>query len=92
MCMLEKLNFKIFRGGGMPQDHPSVLAPSALDPIFARINSYSQLLSPDLLLPMGNSRYNITHLLIKITKNYVFSSQESGAPSVLHRHIYLKDC
>ena len=34
MCPLEKLNFKISRGS-MPSDPPSVLAPSALDSIFA---------------------------------------------------------
>ena len=34
MCILEKLNFKIFRGY-MPPDLPSVLAPSAFDPILA---------------------------------------------------------
>ena len=34
MCTLEKLNFKISRGS-MPLDPPSVVAPSALDTIFA---------------------------------------------------------
>ena len=34
MCVLEKLNFKISRGG-MPPDPPSVLAPLLLDPLLA---------------------------------------------------------
>ena len=34
MCILEKQNFKI-SPGSMPPDPPSVLAPLALDPIFA---------------------------------------------------------
>ena len=34
MCVLEKLNFKIFRGS-MPPDSPSVLAPPVLDPLSA---------------------------------------------------------
>ena len=34
MCILEKLNFKISRGS-MLSDRPSVLAPLALNPIFA---------------------------------------------------------
>ena len=34
MCVLEKLNFKIFRGSMSP-DSPSVLAPPALDPLSA---------------------------------------------------------
>ena len=34
MCTLEKLNFKISRGS-MPPDPPSLLAPSALDAIWA---------------------------------------------------------
>ena len=32
MCVLEKLNFKISRGC-IPPDPPSVLAPSAFDPL-----------------------------------------------------------
>ena len=34
MCILEELTFKIFREC-MPSDLPSVLAPSAFDPILA---------------------------------------------------------
>ena len=34
MCILEKLKFKISQGS-MCLDPPSVIAPSALDPIFA---------------------------------------------------------
>ena len=34
MCILEKLNFKISRGS-MPPDPPSLLAPSAVQPILA---------------------------------------------------------
>ena len=34
MCVLEKLNFKISRGG-VPPDSPSVLAPPVFDPLLA---------------------------------------------------------
>ena len=44
MCILEKLNFKIPRGS-MPPNPPSVLAPSALDPISAglSLNCFRQI-------------------------------------------------
>ena len=56
MCILEKLNFKT-SWRSIPPDLPSVFAPSALDPIFAR-------------LTMGNSQYNITYF--NHTKNFSF--------------------
>ena len=46
ICILEKLNFKIFRGS-MPPDPPSVLASSPFDPIVSQ-TSYE-------LLPLGLS-------------------------------------
>ena len=45
-CVLEKLNFKIFRGS-MPPDPPSVLVPPALDPLSAgsTLNCFHRLCS-----------------------------------------------
>ena len=76
MCILEKLNFKISRGTdpAPPPPPPSVLAPSALVPIFA---------GPT----MGNSQYNITYL--NQTKTFSFFSLEKSAPSVLYIDIYI---
>ena len=46
MCVLEKLNFKIFKGSMLP-DPPSVLAPPALDPLSAgsALNCFHRLYS-----------------------------------------------
>ena len=41
----------------MPSDPPSVLASLALDPIFAELTL--NCFRPGLLLPMGNTQYNI---------------------------------
>ena len=57
-----------------PPPPPSVLAPSALVPIFA---------GPT----MGNSQYNITYL--NQTKTFSFFSLEKSAPSVLYIDIYI---
>ena len=84
MCILEKLNFKILRGS-MPPDPPSVLAPLALHPIFAGLT-----LNYFRRLPMANTRYDITYL--NYTKRGLFFSVEKGAPSLLYRNIYFKDC
>ena len=51
----------------------------------------SELLPLGMLLPMGNtiSQYNITYL---VTQNIFHFSLEKGAPSILYRDIYFKDC
>ena len=64
----------------MPPDPPSVLAPLALDPIFAGLT----------LNCFCRAQYNITYL--SYTKKCFFFLVEKGAPSVLYRDIYLKDC
>ena len=56
--------------------------------IFAGLNS--ELLPPSLLLPMGNTQYNITYL--NYTKRCFFFTVEKSAPSVLYKDIYFKDC
>ena len=81
MCVLEKLK---------SPGPPSVLALFAPDHIFAGLIN-SELLPPGLLLPMGNTQYNITCL--NYTKRRFFFSVVKGAPSVLYRDIYIKkDC
>ena len=77
MCILEKLNFKIFRGD-MPPD-PLVYSIQFLP-------DNSELLPPGLLLPMDNTQYNIMYL------TYTALSVEKYAPSVLYGDIYFKDC
>ena len=82
MCILEKLNFKI-SPGSTPPDPTRVIAPSALDTIFAR-------------LTMGNSQYYITYLNHTHTHTHthtqILFSLEKGTPSVLYRDMYFKDC
>ena len=79
------------------QNFPGELAPGL--PPFSRAfgaRSYfcrnnSELLPPGLLLPMGNSQYNILYL--NYTKGcFLFLVEKRGAPSVLFRDIYFKDC
>ena len=69
MCILDKLNFKI------PPDPPSVLAPLALDAI-------SQLLPPGLLLPMGNTQYNVHK------KDVSFLSRKGCTFGFIQRYIF----
>ena len=71
MCILEKLNFKTSRRS-MPPDLPSVFAPSALDPIFAR-------------LTMGNSQYNITYF--NHTKNFSFFTRKGCTFRIIQRYL-----
>ena len=68
MCTLEKLNFKISRGS-MPPDPPSVLAPSALDSIFAGLTLNCFLRA--CYFQSANTHYNITNLTY--TKGCFFS-------------------
>ena len=75
--------FQKFPGEHAPGP-PTVVAPMALDPIFAGLTLNC------LLLPMGNTQYNITYL--NYTKRRFFFSVEKGAPSILYRDIYFKDC
>ena len=88
MCILEKLNFKIFRGS-TPSDSPSVVAPSALDPAFAR-------LTPSFFHRACICQWVIVSIVLRIlnTQKQIFSffSLEKGTPSVLYRDIYFKDC
>ena len=86
MCTLEKLNFKISRGS-MPPDPPSLLAPSALKTIWAGLTlncfrraGYFQSVTLTIIL------------CILRTQKDVFFSVEKGAPPVLYRDIYFKDC
>ena len=48
------------------------------------------VLAPLALDPMGNTQYNITCL--NYTNRCFFFSVEKGAPSVLYRDTYFKDC
>ena len=85
MCILEKLNFKIFRGGMSP-DPPSVLAPLALDPIFAglTLNCFRRACCYQwVILSIILRQY------LKYTKRYLFFSVEKGEPSVLDIYIYI---
>ena len=84
MCILEKLNFKISRGS-MSLD-PLVYSRLCARSYFCLTNS--ELLLPGLLLPMGN----ITFSILITQKDVSFFSVEKGAPSVLYRDIYFKDC
>ena len=89
MCILEKLNFKISRGS-IPPDLPSVFAPLLLDPVFdgLTLNCFRQACYYQCAL--GNTLI----LLILITQKDVslFSVEIKGAPSILYRDIYFKDC
>ena len=71
MCILEKLNFKT-SWRSIPPDLPSVFAPSALDPIFAR-------------LTMGNSQYNITYF--NHTKNFSFFTRKGCTFRIIQRYL-----
>ena len=86
MCILKQLNFKISRGSMSP-DPPSVLAPSALDHISAglTLNCFCRACNYQWII------LNIT-LRILITQKHVSFSLEMGAPSVLDRDIYFKEC
>ena len=84
MCTLEKLNFKISRGS-MPPDPPGVLAPSALDTIFAGLT----------LSCFRRACYFqsvILSIILRILRKKMFLfSIEKGAPSVLYRDIYFNE-
>ena len=87
MRILEKLNFKISRGN-MPPDPPSILAPSALDTIWAglTLNCFHRA---------GYFQSAILTMILRISyvhKNMFLFSVEKGAPPVLYRNIYFKDC
>ena len=88
MCSLEKLNFKI-SPGSMPPDPPIVYSRLRRSILCYFCWTNSEVLPPDMLLPMGNSEYNITYL--NYTKTCLFFSLEKGAPSVLYRDIYFND-
>ena len=86
MCTLEKLNFKI-SWGSIPPDPPSTLALSALDIIFAGLTlkcfrraCYFQSIILSIILR------------IFVHKKMFLFSVAKGAPSVLYRDIYFKDC
>ena len=82
MYILEKLNFKI-SWGSMPPDPPTVLAPSALDTIFARLNRacYYQWVILSIILRILPTQKDVSFLIRK-----------KGAPSVLYGDIFFKDC
>ena len=69
MCILEKLNFKIFRGY-MPPDPPSVLAPSAFDPILAgpTLNCFHRACTVDNLHKFFLA--SVCNKLDKLLQNY----------------------
>ena len=69
MYIFEKPNFKISRGS-MPPDPPSVLAPPALDTIFAGLR-----LPPGLLLPLSNNQYNDYVSYVR-KKMFLFSAEK----------------
>ena len=56
----------------MPPDPPSVFAPFGAQDYFCQTNF--ELLPPALLLPLGNTQYNITYLMY--TKRCFFSQQK----------------
>ena len=86
MYILEKLNFKISRGS-MPPDPPSVLAPLALDPIFAGLTLNCFHLA-------CNYQPVILSIILRIliTQKDASFSVVKGVPSVLYRDMYFKDC
>ena len=86
MCILEKLNLKISRGS-MPLDPPSVLVPSTLHIIFAgqTLNCFRRAYYFQWVI------LSIILRILRTQKDVSFLSRK-GAPSVLYRNIYFKDC
>ena len=78
--------FQNFPGGHAP-DPPTVLAPPALDTIFARITL-------NCFRRACYYQWIILSIILRIlrTQKDVSFSIEKGVPSVLYREIYFKDC
>ena len=84
MCTFEKLNFKISRGS-MPPDPPSLLAPSVLDTIWAGLilNCFRRA---------GYFQSVVLTYVSYVHKRMFLFLVEKGAPPVLYKDIYFKDC
>ena len=87
MWILEKLDFEISRES-MPPDPPSLLAPSALNTIWAglTLNCFRRAGYFQSVILTMTLRISYVH-----KKMFLFSV-EKGAPPVLYRDIYFKDC
>ena len=72
----------------MPPGPPSVLAPLALDPIFAglTLNCFRQACYHQLVI------FSIILRILITQKDVSFSVETESAPSVLYSDIYFRDC
>ena len=83
MCTLEKLNFKIFRGS-MPRDLPSLLAPSALDTIWAQ-------LTLNCFRRAGYFQWVILTMILRVLrtqKDVSFLSRKGCTSRIVQRYIF----
>ena len=82
MCILEKLNVKIYRGS-MPLDPPSVPVPSEIYPILAGTNS--ELLPPGLTLLNAAERSEAAKPIPVIIESFCPSMNADLCPDPLTR-------
>ena len=97
MCTLEKLNFKISRGS-MPPDPPTLLAPLALDTIWAGLTlncfrqaSYFQSVTLTMILRILRTQKDVSFLSRKgctsrIVQRYIFYGLLTRGPLKLKVH------
>ena len=86
MSILEKPNIK-FPGGACSRS-PECTRTFGARSDFCRTNS--ELLPAGMLLPMGNTRYNITYL--NYTEICFFFSRNGCTFRIIYSDIYFKDC
>ena len=70
----------------MPPDPPSVFAPFGAQDYFCRTNF--ELLPPALLLPLGNTQYNITYRILCTQKDVSFLSRKRCTFCIIQIYVF----